>query len=484
MSPPPSAVPALSGLVTIGLGLGLALGLGACPDRTIAEVETTQTKVESKDIPVTINRDLDILFLIDKSPTMADEQASLAANFPRFMEVLSQIDGGLPNVHVGVISQDIGAGGTYVIGTCSGLGDNGRLLSTPRVPGCTPPNGAYISDTDPRDGGARIRNYTGSLADTFTCIASLGPSGCGFEQHLGSLRKALDHNPANDGFLRPNAYLAIIIISDEDDCTASNPHIYDPAPASVAELGPLADFRCFEWGWECDEGTMTRGAGVYTNCRPRTDSPYLSEPDEVAAFLKTLKADPRQIIVATLTGPNALSNPAVVETRVKLDTAHNNVPMVLPSCENGTQSAFPMPRISYFASLFPDRNAFYSLCNNDLRAGLTSVAQLIRRVIGNPCFEDAIDTTDLDPANPGLQPQCAVSEVTAPGSASPHETNLPRCKMADPRTPATDTVQPCWYVEEDLQQCDAFPTKLALAMYPTDRVTPADTHIVAQCVTR
>ncbi len=460
--------------------LGLLTG---CPDRTISEVIPDQNKVESKDIPVNINRNIDILFLIDKSPTMADEQASLTANFPKFMQVLSQIEGGLPNVHIGVISQDIGAGGMTVGGNCSGQGDNGNLLATARIPGCTPPNGVFISDIDPGGGAPRVKNYTDTLESTFSCIASLGPVGCGFEQHLGSLKRALDHNPANAGFLRTDALLAVIIISDEDDCSASSPHIYDPSPQFTGELGAFADFRCFEWGWECDEGTMTRSAAGYHHCHPRTSSPYLSHPDEFVQFLKTVKADPKQIVVATMTGPNALSDPAVVDTTVTIDPTRG-VPVVSPSCVNGSQNAFPMPRISYFASQFPDRNQFYSLCNNDLGTGLTLIAQLIRRVVGNPCFESDLVTDDIDPTNPGTQLQCTVSDVTRPGSANPVETILPACKMANDTTPAANTPQPCWYVKTDAVKCATYPTQLTLAIHPEQRTTPPDTHVLVQCVAK
>jgi hypothetical protein len=350
------------------------------------------------------------------------------------------------------------------------------------VPGCTPPNGNFISDIEGTAGGPRITNYAGSLEDTFSCIATLGPNGCGFEQHLGSLKKALVGNPANAGFLRPDAFLAIVIISDEDDCTASNPRLYDPSSSLQGELGPFADFRCFEWGWECDEGTMSRSAGQYSNCRPRRSSPYLSHPDSFVEDIKRLKTDPSKIIVATLMGPRPQDLMPVQKTTVTVNS--NNVPVVSPSCVNGTQNAFPMPRLLHFAQAFPDRNTFYSLCNNDLSEGLTLVAQLIRRVIGNPCFETDVDQTDIDPNNPGLQLQCTVSDVTNPGTTNEIETIMPACKMADAGTPASDTKQPCWYVVPEPVKCEAYPTKLSIATYPEDRVTPSETHLMVQCITK
>ena len=92
--------------------LGLTvLGVAGCPDRTISEVIPEQGRVEHKHIPVTPRHDIDILFLIDDSPSMADKQANLAMNFPNFINVLNTIEGGLPNVHIGVAASDLGSKG-------------------------------------------------------------------------------------------------------------------------------------------------------------------------------------------------------------------------------------------------------------------------------------------------------------------------------------------------------------------------------------
>ena len=68
--------------VTPFLGFAAVLLLAACPDREVSELTPDQGKVEYKDIPVTVNRDLDLLFVIDNSGSMGEEQASLRANFP------------------------------------------------------------------------------------------------------------------------------------------------------------------------------------------------------------------------------------------------------------------------------------------------------------------------------------------------------------------------------------------------------------------
>jgi hypothetical protein len=63
------------------------------------------------------------------------------------------------------------------------------------------------------------------LEDVFSCLATaVGVAGCGEEHQLQAVRVALNpqsFNQQNVGFLRADAYLAIVLITDEDDCSAS-----------------------------------------------------------------------------------------------------------------------------------------------------------------------------------------------------------------------------------------------------------------------
>ena len=57
-------------IATSVLTLAAAGLLAGCPDRGISKVDPAQGRVEYKDIPVKVNRDVDLLFLIDDSPSM------------------------------------------------------------------------------------------------------------------------------------------------------------------------------------------------------------------------------------------------------------------------------------------------------------------------------------------------------------------------------------------------------------------------------
>ena len=58
--------------------------------------------------PATPNPDLDLLFVIDDSPSMTDKQVALKAAFPELVAQLANAPGGLPNLHLGVVTSDMG----------------------------------------------------------------------------------------------------------------------------------------------------------------------------------------------------------------------------------------------------------------------------------------------------------------------------------------------------------------------------------------
>src|SRR5205814_1796196 len=142
------------------------------------------------------NRNLDLLFMIDNSSSMRLSQTNLLNNFPTFMDVLKNLPGGLPNIHVAVVSSDMGAGDGSVAGCDNTGGNQGIFQYTPRGT-CTSttlqPNATYISNV----GG--VANYSATdISTVFSCIAALGETGCGFEHQFASVLRALgaDGSPA------------------------------------------------------------------------------------------------------------------------------------------------------------------------------------------------------------------------------------------------------------------------------------------------
>ncbi len=428
----------------VGAAIALLSG-GACGKVEDPPPENLQTVVE---LPVTPNRDLDLLFVVDDSPSMLDKQINLTTNFPSFLDRLQGGLGGLPNLHVGVVTTDMGtkasgsttpgpAIGQIGNGGCAGTGKNGALQI-----GAAQVTGKFLIDVEAA-GGTRMRNYTGTLPEAFSAMARAGAGGCGFEQPLAAMRAALDNNPANVGFVRPEAMLGVVFLADEDDCSAKSTTLFGPESAA---LGPLQSFRCTRFGVTCADGGATADAmntaGPKSGCAASTGSDFLDDVGPYREFLLGLKRDPRRIAVAGILGP---TEPFAVELRTPPGGGSPN-PAVTHSCTytgpNGVEVADPAVRISGFIAGFPDRSAFTSICERDLSGNLVQLAEVFRRSIGSPCVETAL--ADSRPGTAGLQAQCVVEDLVGASAIEIEscESNL--------------SARPCWRLEADPATCKGF----------------------------
>jgi hypothetical protein len=428
---------------TIAIALVTACGGGQTPHFD-AGVDPHQPVAE---VPVTVNRDIDLLFVIDDSPSMLDKQNNLANNFPNFVNVLNTVEGGLPNIHLGVVTTDMGTKasgsptpglpiGQLGQGGCAQTGKSGNLT----VNGAAV-TGTFISDIKQAD-GSRVKNYTGDLSSTFGMMARAGAGGCGFEQPLAAMKAALNNNPANAGFLRPAALLAVIFLTDEDDCSVTDTTLFGPDSPT---LGPLQSFRCTRFGVTCASGGGTADAmnqeGAKDGCAASTTSTLLDDVRPYHDFLIGLKADPSQVAVSSIMGTTA---PFQVELRAP-PGGGASVPALVHSCTfngaAGPEVADPPARMQDFLGLFPDRATASSICQQDLSGGLSLIADLIARSIGSPCVGASL--ADVDPATAGTQVDCIVEDVV--GAA---KTTIAECDASETPT--------CWKLEADPINCTRF----------------------------
>jgi len=151
----------------------------------------------------------DVLFVVDNSGSMGEEQTALAQNFSEFINYA--IAGGA-DYHIGVIAVEVNDAETGV-GTPSRDIYPGVLV---QAPGC------------PRI----ITNSTPDIEGCFTDNVSLGTC-CSDEQEAG-LQAAwmaltppeIDDPTKNAGFLREDAKLYVIFVSDEQDQSSGTPDFY------------------------------------------------------------------------------------------------------------------------------------------------------------------------------------------------------------------------------------------------------------------
>jgi hypothetical protein len=464
----------------------LALPLGAiaftasagCNSRDVAAVDPLLDREQLAEIPIELNRDLDLIFIVDDSSSMDPNQDALIANFPRFIEVLSGIEGGLPNVHIAVISTDVGAdptplGEPFVAQNCDGVGHDGRFIVGPQDVGCPGINDQWLIDVADED-GTRIRNYDGELADRFTCMATLETGGCGFEMPLEALRRALEH-PDNQGFFRDDAHLGVVILSDEDDCSVHDLSMMgdDPRSDLSSTYGPLDSFRCTDFGVRCDPvdceefpGDL-RCEGPRQNCEPDGDSPYMYPPDYYADIVLDFKnGDANKVIVAGIIGD-------VEPVEVFHDTSSDGLTRarLRPSCDTSAGNADPGVRLEAFLQQFSNREST-SICDGDLSGPVEAIARRFVAVFGSPCIGGQL--RDTQPDEPGIQPECIVADVSNPGTNDEVEFLLPECN-------GDQSNVPCWYMEQ-AEQCSGTPTGLALEIERGDTSPPQNTTIRARCV--
>jgi hypothetical protein len=468
--------------------LPLVLALAACgrvhnladagADTEMTGDASTGGQTLVKELPLQLDRSVDLLFVIDNSASMREEQANLAANFPKFIDVLQHVQGGLPDLHIGVVSSNLGAG-NYNFAQCPVGGDQGHLLQGPGTTSTGNKSGAcaglapgatYISDVA-NGGGGRTQNYTGQLAEVFSCMAQLGTDGCGLEHHLESMRAALDpSNTFNAGFLRQDAVLGVIFVGDEDDCSASDPSVYDPADMTK---GPI-NFRCTEYGVTCDgdaDPLHLKTFGARTSCKPREDSAYLYPVQRYIDFLKALKPDPRMLVVADIGGP---ATPFTIGP----DTYENmpTQPALQASCMSSNGYAVPAVRRAALAAAFPGRSSVSTICSTDFSDAESTFAQQLTAAIGDPCIDATL--ADADAATPGVQPDCSVVQVTNLGTAKERTVPVPQCTPAGPGAHAN---APCWYLDADVNLCAATASHLKLVPDYGGASAPLDTVLRLSC---
>jgi hypothetical protein len=193
---------------------------------------------------------VDFLFVIDNSGSMTDEQTNLIASFPQFISAI-QDTLQAQDYHIMVVSTDDGTGGGSSImcnnGTCSctpvpaccemvcaGFADNCNGFDCNNLPGgsCETTLGAgKIFESDgtsclPEDGPRWMTQDQPDLAGTFSCAAHVGTYGNGTEKPMEAMIAASSPmlnmpGGCDEGFLRSDAILVVVFITDEEDVDKS-----------------------------------------------------------------------------------------------------------------------------------------------------------------------------------------------------------------------------------------------------------------------
>jgi hypothetical protein len=216
---------------------------------------------------------VDILWVVDDSGSMTNQRQTLTNNFARFLDELLALQ---VRFHIGVISTN--------------HNDRGTLRGTTKIITNDTPNPRQVfldNTTFPNASRARL------------------------EQGLRMMELALTEpnlSGANAGFLRPNAALVVIAVTDEDDSSYGDPAYYarflrslkrpgNENLSSLSIIGGTTPDGCFPPGEEIYFGGRADPAFRYSSVATRTggvigsicDASFEATLVKIAAALNTLR---------------------------------------------------------------------------------------------------------------------------------------------------------------------------------------------------
>ena len=155
-------------------------------------------------------RKLDILFVIDNSGSMSSSQQNLANNFSSFIDRF--ITKGY-DFKIAITTTDAYYGDQFLNYSPSNNGTPCSLCNANQAK-FRAGAGVFVITSENYDLG--LNSERTRLKSDFSNNIKVGITGSGDERVFSSFKAALD-SPLNIGFHRPDAFLSIVIVSDEED---------------------------------------------------------------------------------------------------------------------------------------------------------------------------------------------------------------------------------------------------------------------------
>jgi hypothetical protein len=441
---------------------------------------SSQTTTETIAVVQKGNPKVDILFVLDNGSSTTDIKIKLYDQMPLFLNVLEALPVP-PDLHIAVATTDMGEPSDVMAALMStAQGDNGAFQSAPRGT-CTNTslmNGATFLADD----GNGVTNFTDPMANVLQCISMVGDTGSGIAQPLAAAARALGADnvvngvptppSTNVGFLRPEAYLAVIFLVNQDDCSVpAGTELFslNGGEQNLANpLGPIAHYRCNQFGHLCKDpassnpqalimpplkpppdaqGTPSMPTLDLTDCQDNDQGTGLLTPvSTFVAEIKALKPDPdNQIIVASISAPPAPYTVAWLPESGGQDTQPGELwPQIELSCgaagEANPEATMkptdgsagePGVRLAAFVNGFSD-SVLASICD----PSYASAAQVIATKVGQLPSNGACLTGLIQTAVTGA-PNCTVVAQVPSTSGATKSVPYTSCQ-------ANGGTAPCW----------------------------------------
>ncbi len=460
----------------------------ACLDHPLKRVEYDAAQEKMEGIQIEVNKDVDILFVVDNSGSMGEEQANLSENFGSFISVL-EADDVKANYRLGITTTDdsnywckgqgvsAAESGQFVLSSClSRLGDfyfSGD--DTNAETACTdfcdlddiaiqPTTTAEDPDPAPRpwieniEGATNLPEGVSTIA-AMQCFGPQGINGCGFESHLESMWKSLklaqDGTQNEFGFLRDNAILSIVFVTDEADCSFNRELqnvVFGEEGVGNQVFWSLPDVQqsptsavCWNAGVSCDfsadaEQCTSVDKDVDGNITTNASEAALYPLSKYTAFVQQLEDDKKdlnpgqEVLVSAIAG--VPENYPMIRQLTYAEGADATNPDSFQAkfgigqgCSSSVAEAVPPVRLKEFAETFlvsEDENNLFSVCSTDYSPALEAIAESIRDQLRPACMPECV--ADTDPVAEGLQPQCVLTQTYRDDNGSQQEDNIPRCQ--------------------------------------------------------
>jgi hypothetical protein len=475
--------PGLRTLVAFGSPLML-VPLFACLAPPVESPRTTVTQETNVRVEQSIKDKVDVLFMVDNSSSMDPMQIELRSKFGQFFQVFEGLaaSGTYADMHIGVVTSDYGAGDSAGGGCDASPGGQKGVLQTTPSPnatnpptGCQPPMGAPFIQYKFGANGATTNlpngNDATALVNEFTCMASVGAKGCGFEHQLESAYQALRNSKENAGFLRSDALLTVVFVTNEDDGSAApNAKFYEQAndPAGTSMYGQYTTYRQTRFAVDCGGMQIPYGmpSGMLANCaaapNPMMDVSTAFDVSRYISFFTLpaaqggVKVDPHDVILVGIDGPETpvqtvLVDPSMGNTPYHLCPApmltNTCIQALQHSCENVPQPGFfadPAVRLNTVINSVANHK-ITSICGDDLTKtpdftnAMQQLGELISSQIGPGCLNSPVAN------RADGTPDCEVEDVTANPDGTIKIQEIPSCAE-------NGNMTPCWQLNDLLTQ--------------------------------
>jgi hypothetical protein len=529
------------------LPAALSTTLFGCPNQELAPLSPCTVSGVSVEVPQSGVDKVDLLFMIDNSGSMSEEQAKLADVLDDMVLVLTtgQLQPSMPkekpdfppvqSLHIGVVSSDMGVNGAPPQKSCGALsfkpderdtfgateflvkplGDDGVLQTSTLVATngiwAAPTSGAAPVERVPGDpscqgivfpAGQKYIDFQAGVtnpqdtAKRFSCISKLGKNGCGLEQQLESALKALtppdsqikfsgsatNGTPTsghgdpiamnavpgqNRGFLRQDSILAVVFVTDEEDCSIpdGSREIFDAMSTSVP--GEI-NVRC---GLKENQGRLHPVKRYVDGLRALKPAAYQDR-----LIVASIVGVPTKEQIGSTTGVTsgaaaiqAILNRPDMEFKVQRNMtglADEPVPTCISSA--GAGSAAPARRFLDLTKEFGDNGVVTSICEPSYENALKVIIDKIAAQLTGACLPRKLN---VDSSGKVL---CDVVEIKAMNSNVPCDPNKGRIQ----ELPSRNGRRVClmqqvpggtggegWYYDETskevLEQCQKNPQRIA-----------------------